>query len=370
MPKFGSVLSSLQAKLEEARVSNLNYELGRFVQDTKCYLSSTFKGPGNSLSGIPKSTSLPLFPSGYNKRVSDSKNQGGGIVDGPITGKYKYRSSFRPPSDEDILGSVIGEDIIEEEEEDQFSLTESSTVVEKFIRVIESSSNSKFENLPTTAATKSSNNSEFAASNTNREDIRRKLAFNKPEPTSFEAKAKSNKKNDLEVCYINEIVDTEEESNTSGLPDHRGFEPRPTGALTRSQSECVSFVHQKNSFQNQADETASSANVAYKLSKCKQDAHRKMIVEKRNRTFHEVNTFNQLIGKSIEGKLNADLLSQMNTATIQVIVNDFHNKIENLNEELVNELMKKDELQIEQDGQLVDIDDLTQDLNRKKVSSK
>jgi len=370
MPKFGSVLSSLQAKLEEARVSNLNYELGRFVQDTKCYLSSTFKGPGNSLSGIPKSTSLPVFPAGYNKRVSESKNQGGGIVDGPITGKYKYRSSFRPPSDEDILGSVIGEDIIEEEEEDydQFSLTESSTVVEKFIRVIESSSNSKFEN--TTATTNSSNNSEIAASNTNREDIRRKLAFNKPEPSSFEAKAKSNKKNDLEVCYINEIVDTEEESNTSGLPDLRGFEPRPTGALTRSQSECVSFVHQKIAFQNQADETASSANVAYKLSKCKQDAHRKMIVEKRNRTFHEVNTFNQLIGKSIEGKLNADLLSQMNTATIQVIVNDFHNKIENLNEELVNELMKKDELQIEQDGQLVDIDDLTQDLNRKKISSK
>ena len=67
------------------------------------------------------------------------------------------------------------------------------------------------------------------------------------------------------VCYINEIVDTEEESNTSGLPDHRGFEPRPTGALTRSQSECVSFVHQKIAFQNQVDETASSANVAYKL---------------------------------------------------------------------------------------------------------
>ena len=76
MPKFGSVLSSLQAKLEEARVSNLNYELGRFVQDTKCYLSSTFKGPGNNIAGIPKSTSLPLFPAGYNKRVSDSNKQG------------------------------------------------------------------------------------------------------------------------------------------------------------------------------------------------------------------------------------------------------------------------------------------------------
>ena len=81
-----------------------------------------------------------------------------------------------------------------------------------------------------------------------------------------------------------------------------------------------------------------------------------MIVEKRNRTFHEVNTFNQLIGKSIEGKLNADLLSQMNTATVQVIVNDFHNKIENLNEELVNELMKKDELQVRWSCKIFKID--------------
>ena len=61
--------------------------------------------------------------------------------------------------------------------------------------------------------------------------------------------------------------------NTSGFISNR-FEPVPTGfspggALTRSQSECVSFVHQKSAF-NEADGTASSANVAYKLSKCKQ----------------------------------------------------------------------------------------------------
>lgn len=36
----------------------------------------------------------------------------------------------------------------------------------------------------------------------------------------------------------------------------------------------------------------------------------------------------------------------MNTATLQVIVNDFHDKIEKLNEELVEELMHKDELQV------------------------
>ena len=111
-----------------------------------------------------------------------------------MTGKYKYRSSFRPPSDEDILGSVIADDIIEEGEEyDDFSLGD-STVVEKFIRVIESSSNPKVE-VP------SSNTSAEFSTNT-REDIRRKLAFNKSETTP-EVKPKSNKKNDLEgLNYI------------------------------------------------------------------------------------------------------------------------------------------------------------------------
>ena len=126
---------------------------------------------------------------------------------------------------------MIGEDIIEEEEEDydQFSLTESSTVVEKFIRVIESSSNSKFEN--TTATTNSSNNSEIAASNTNREDIRRKLAFNKPEPTSFEAKAKSNKKNDLEGGLYRTVSANPSNSWLNIRPLMRSQQVRPSEPL-------------------------------------------------------------------------------------------------------------------------------------------
>lgn len=311
MPKFGSVLSSLQSKIEEARISDLNYELGKFVQDTKCYFSSAFKGNSATLrpSSVPKSTSLPLFPAAARfKSTSDDFS-----VE-PITGKYKYRSSFRPPSDEDILGSV---DIIEEEEE---PVTD-STVVEKFVRVIESSSG-------------------FTKSSNTREDIRRKLAFGKPEKKALA--------NDLEVCFINEIE--EDDISEYHIPP----------SLTRSQSECVSIVAKVDK-----DETTVG-----KLLRCKQDARRKMMLEKRNRNFIEVNSFNKLIGRSIEGKLNQEILSQMNTATIQVIFNHFHNKIENLNEELVKELIKKDELQIEQDGQLVDIDDLTQALSKCKSPAK
>ena len=306
MPKFGNVISSLQAKIEEARISDLNYELGKLVQDTKCYISSTFKGSGGVVRGsVPKSTSLPLFPS-----TGFGRNNGLPSDEYPVeslTGKYKYRSSFRPPSDEDILGTAV---IEEEEDEDELTNLADSTVVEKFIKVIETSSAPQ----------------ERTPENT-REDIRRKLAFGKPEGTPKVKKVT----NDLEVCFINEI---HEEETNDVLTSVR---PKP---LTRSQSECVSIV------QRSLTDPGKATNVAYQLARCKQVAHRKMMIEKRNRTFHEVNTFNKLIGRSLEGRLDQEILSQMNTATIQVIVNDFHNKIERLNEELVRELMKKDELQV------------------------
>ncbi len=299
MPRFGSVLSSLQTKIEEARISDLNYELGKLVQDTKCYFSSTFRGTSTLRPNVPKSTSLPIFPGGLKGRV-DSCND----IE-PITGKYKYRSSFRPPSDEDILGS--GGDIIEEEELECEGLAADSSVVERFVRVVEPSSSAA-------AAAPGKFNT--------REDIRRKLAFGKSDNKKPQAAAAT----DLEVCYINEGIDED---------FHR------SSALTRSQSECVSFITAKCPLPAGQDQVTVA-----KLLQCKDEARRKIAVEKRNRKFHEVNAFNKLIGKSIEGDLNEELLSQMNTATIQVIVNDFHNKIEMLNEELFKELMKKDELQV------------------------
>ena len=65
-----------------------------------------------------------------------------------------------------------------------------------------------------------------------------------------------------------------------------------------------------------------------------------------------MNSLKQLIGKTAfeklftGGKFNQESLSSLNTPTIQVIVNDFHCKIEKLNEELVQLVIEKDELQV------------------------
>ena len=86
MPRFGSFFNKINEKLEEAKISDLNHELGKWVQGSNSYLGS-FKsdaftvgsklknesrrlwrtggglGSSKSSSGIPKSVSLPAFPS-------------------------------------------------------------------------------------------------------------------------------------------------------------------------------------------------------------------------------------------------------------------------------------------------------------------
>ena len=158
--------------------------------------------------------------------------------------------------------------------------------------------------------------------------------------------------NDLEVCFINEYSTADSTSSSSVLDNSNNG----THALSRSKSEYVSISSCFNQLEldpslvnvtsSSSSQTSSLLEYTQKLANCKDIARRKIFIEKRNRKFHHINTLNKLIGKSIEIKLSSDILSQMNTPTIQVIVNDFHSKIENLNEELVNELMQKDELQV------------------------
>lgn len=59
-------------------------------------------------------------------------------------------------------------------------------------------------------------------------------------------------------------------------------------------------------------------------------------------------------------RLSRQILTEMNVAQLQVIINDLHSQIEVLNENLVEYLMARDDLHMEQDSMLVDIEDLTQ----------
>ncbi|XP_026727256.1 schwannomin-interacting protein 1 homolog isoform X3 [Trichoplusia ni] len=58
-------------------------------------------------------------------------------------------------------------------------------------------------------------------------------------------------------------------------------------------------------------------------------------------------------------RVSRQLLTDMNIAQLQVIVNELHSQIEYLNDTLVKLLMARDELHMGQDSMLVDIEDLT-----------
>lgn len=58
-------------------------------------------------------------------------------------------------------------------------------------------------------------------------------------------------------------------------------------------------------------------------------------------------------------RVSRQMLTDMNVAQLQIIVNDFHTQIESLNEQLVKHLMNRDDLHMSQDSMLVDIEDLT-----------
>ncbi|XP_028037414.1 schwannomin-interacting protein 1 homolog isoform X2 [Bombyx mandarina] len=113
------------------------------------------------------------------------------------------------------------------------------------------------------------------------------------------------------------------------------------------------------------------------LAQAKEMARIQMEHERRSRP---VSPVTEMLRRSME-KANAplasdrrrvsrQLLTDMNIAQLQVIVNELHSQIESLNDSLVKLLMARDELHMGQDSMLVDIEDLTRYLGVKEQTKK
>ena len=197
----------------------------------------------------------------------------------------------------------------------------------------------------------------------------------------------------MEVCYINETIleegdcldeKEEEQPDYHYEEDYRSHFP-VRASLPRSKTDWEAFRGIDDSVEDQPYSSASpnsspplsptssvspiklpksdiQSEAAVALANCPKIARRKLLILKQKQFQTEESQLEKLLGKKIpkdkQGHFTEESLSNLNTPTLQVIVNDFHSKIERLNEELVNLVIEKDELQIEQDSQLVDIDDL------------
>lgn len=101
-----------------------------------------------------------------------------------------------------------------------------------------------------------------------------------------------------------------------------------------------------------------------KLKKAKQDAKEAMNTEKREDQRSVVKDLDQLFGvKRSCRKLTRQVLTGMNIGQLQVILNYLLSRIEELNEKLVQDLIVRDELVMEQDSILTDIEDITKGIN-------
>lgn len=209
MPRFGSLLSKINEKLEEAKISDLNHELGKWVHGSQTYLgnlrsdaaavgsiirsesgrfassasssgkrlfrptsaaaASPTAGPGCGGS-LPKSLSLPSFsaaasgPSSASAKTREPCKDSKRAATLSPSSKYLYKSTatFFDEVDEALLKGRI-------DERDEFA----SEVVEKFIRCVEDPSIQTASVQEVAEAAEAARNSSTRSS---REEIRKKLA--------------------------------------------------------------------------------------------------------------------------------------------------------------------------------------------------
>ncbi|XP_047544592.1 schwannomin-interacting protein 1 homolog isoform X1 [Vanessa atalanta] len=170
---------------------------------------------------------------------------------------------------------------------------------------------------------------------------------------------------------------TKHEKNTN---TQSGAKTRPTSLMLKSSksrsTQSLGQIEFKESdfFALQAT-LQTEARIA--LAQAKEMARIQMERERRTRA---VSPVTEMLRRSMEKasaplatdrrRVSRHLLTDMNIAQLQVIVNELHSQIEALNDSLVKLLMARDELHMGQDSMLVDIEDLTRYLGVKEQTKK
>merc|ERR1719354_761588 len=254
---------------------------------------------------MPKSTSLPV--------IQDQQSH--------ASHKYQYRSrtigdNFSP--------AISPTDLLEE------------SVVAKFIKVV------------------GDDNDEYGINNATR-------AENKPNDSD----CVKDQNDDLEICFINEKafddnegLDDESDDNNSDLHTPNDLVNSDINPADFSYVDPLKTPDADEAFEIEKRRIKESACQA--LAQCHQIARSQVMQEKQARQkCAGLNKIQALIGIDYT-ELNEHSLKSMNYSSLQVIVNDMADSIEQYNKELVQLLISKDELQIEQESMLMDIGDILQ----------
>ncbi|XP_046412970.1 uncharacterized protein LOC107226438 isoform X4 [Neodiprion lecontei] len=222
-----------------------------------------------------------------------------------------------------------------------------------------------------------------------REEIRRRLAMG---PDAEDLRSERGRKPslqsrlqsgmNLQICFMNDTSsDTESpvsEADTTPGPissEIRAPVTRPQVlSLPPLRVDATAPVDEADFFARQA-RLQTEARMA--LAQAKEMAHMQMEVERQRL---KQSPITEMVRSSLEKvgvqlgderrRLSRVLLTELNVAQLQVVANDLHARIAALNEALVEGLLRRDDLHMEQDSMLVDVEDLTRYLGAKQESFK
>ncbi|XP_023223373.1 myb-like protein P isoform X3 [Centruroides sculpturatus] len=173
----------------------------------------------------------------------------------------------------------------------------------------------------------------------------------------------------------NNLNNNNNEAPTENLPSLNTKRQRPSFFFNRQRSwrlgHLRSSQHQKKEEKKEIEEdfftrhARLQAEARMALAQAKEMARMQMEVERQRKKKSPIAEIVGLPFPNGKHRLSRHILTDMNVAQLQVIVNDLHSQIEGLNEELVRLLLERDDLHMEQDSMLVDIEDLTRYLGAK-----
>ncbi|XP_053529529.1 schwannomin-interacting protein 1 isoform X6 [Ictalurus punctatus] len=222
-------------------------------------------------------------------------------------------------------------------------------------------------------------NCAYQAQKNERESIRQKLAlgsFFDDGPGIYTSCSKSGKPSlssrlqsgmNLQICFVNDSgSDKDSDADDSKTETSLDTPLSPMSKQSSSYSDRDTTEEDSESLEDMdflSRQKKLQAEAKLALAMAKPMAKMQVEVEKQNRKKSPVADLLPHMPHISECLMKRSLkptdLRDMTLGQLQVIVNDLHSQIESLNEELVQLLLIRDELHMEQDAMLVDIEDLT-----------
>ncbi|XP_012731957.1 schwannomin-interacting protein 1 isoform X2 [Fundulus heteroclitus] len=219
----------------------------------------------------------------------------------------------------------------------------------------------------------------YQAQRNERESIRQKLAlgsFYDDEPVIYTSCSKSTPSFrlqsgvNLQVCFVNDSSsdkdsDAEDSRTETSLDTPLSPMSKQSSSLSDRDTaeedsdpldDCSGFWRVQRRLQ---EEARVALALARPMARMQVEVERQIQLHKRSPVADLLPHLPHISEGLVKWNLRRGDMRDMSLGQLQVITNDLHSQIQNLNEELVQLLLMRDELHVEQDAMLVDIEDLT-----------